>query len=138
MERAEYDRLVDEILEHDYRYYVLADPAISDEEYDRMLRQLGEVEAEHPDWRRADSPTHRVGGAPTKEFPPVVHQRPMLSLDNTYDETELAEFDRRVRDSLGLDAVEYVRELKIDGVALSLRYQGGALVQASTRGDGVT
>ncbi len=138
MERAEYDRLVDEILEHDYRYYVLADPAISDEEYDGMLRQLRAVEAEHPEWRRSDSPTHRVGGVPTKEFPPVVHQRPMLSLDNTYDETELAEFDRRIRDALGLEDVEYVCELKMDGVALSLLYQGGVLVQASTRGDGVT
>jgi len=136
MDRNTYDRLVEEALEHDYRYYVLTEPAISDEQYDRLIRHLRTIEEQHPDWRRPDSPTARVGGEPTKEFPTVTHRWPMMSLDNTYDEGELREFDRRVRRALDGDPVEYVCELKLDGVALSLRYEGSILVLAATRGDG--
>jgi len=137
MDQATYGRLVDEALEHDYRYYVLAAPTISDEAYDELIARLRKAEAEHPGWQRADSPTLRVGGQPTKEFPTVRHTRPMMSLDNTYDEGELREFDRRVRSGLDEEPVEYACELKLDGVALSLRYEESVLVLAATRGDGV-
>ena len=136
MTRADYDRLVEEAQEHEYRYHVLAAPTISDTEYDALVRRIGEIEGAHPDWAREDSPTRRVGGAPTGEFPTVRHARPMLSLDNTYNENELREFANRVARVLG-DSVAYVAELKLDGVALSLTYEDSRLVRAVTRGDGV-
>lgn len=137
MDRTAYHRLVDETLEHGYRYYVLAEPTITDEQYDRLVDRLRAVEAEHPNWRRPDSPTVRVGGAPTKEFPTVAHRWPMMSLDNTYDEQEVRDWDRRVRDGLDGESVQYVCELKLDGVALDLRYEESVLTLAATRGDGV-
>jgi DNA ligase (NAD+) len=124
------------LLEHDYRYYVLAQPTISDQQYDRLMRELIGLEREHPELATPDSPTQRVGGEPTKEFPTVTHAVPMLSLSNTYNEEEVRDFDRRVRSALGEEPFRYVCELKFDGVAISLTYEGGLLARGATRGDG--
>ena len=132
----EVERLRRELQEHDYRYYVLAEPSIADEEYDRLMRRLQDLEALHPELRTPDSPTQRVGGQPTKEFPTVTHRPPLLSLANSYSEEEIRDFDRRVRGGLGSEAPVYVAELKFDGVALALRYRDGVFVQGATRGDG--
>ncbi len=129
--------LADELEEHLYRYHVLDAPTISDQEFDRLFAELQALEEAHPALKRPDSPTQRVGGAPTSDFPTVRHSRPMLSLDNSYSRQDVEDFDRRVRQSLPDEAVEYVFELKIDGVALSLIYQESLLVRAITRGDGV-
>ena len=129
--------LVDELEEHLYRYHVLDAPTISDQEFDRLLAELQALEEAHPALKRPDSPTQRVGGTPTSDFPTVRHAQPMLSLDNSYSRQDVEDFDRRVRQSLPDEAVEYVFELKIDGVALSLIYQDSLLVRAVTRGDGV-
>ena len=126
-----------ELSEHFHRYHVLAAPTISDGEFDRLLAELQALEEAHPALKRPDSPTQRVGGAPTSDFPTVRHSRPMLSLDNSYSRQDVEDFDQRVRQSLPDEAVEYVFELKIDGVALSLTYQDSLLVRAVTRGDGV-
>ena len=126
-----------ELSEHFHRYHVLAAPTISDREFDRLLKELQALEEAHPALKRPDSPTQRVGGAPTSDFPSVRHAQPMLSLDNSYSRQDVLDFDRRVRQSLPDEAIEYVFELKIDGVALSLRYQDSLLVRAVTRGDGV-
>ena len=126
-----------ELSEHLYRYHILADPTISDQEFDLLLVELQALEEDHPTLKRPDSPTQRVGGTPTSDFPTVRHARPMLSLDNSYSRQDVFDFDRRVRQSLPDEAVEYVFELKIDGVALSLIYQDSLLVHAVTRGDGV-
>ena len=129
--------LADELEEHLYRYHVLDAPTISDQEFDRLLAELQALEEAHPALKRPDSPTQRVGGAPTSDFPTVHHARPMLSLDNSYSRQDVEDFDRRVRQSLPDEVVGYVFELKIDGVALSLIYQDSLLVRAITRGDGV-
>ena len=134
--RSEIERLRNEIRNHDYRYYVLANPAVSDFDYDRMMQALVELESKHPELITPDSPTQRVGGQPTKEFRQVRHSVPMLSLSNTYSEEELRDFDRRVKTLLGGEKYEYVSELKFDGVALRLVYENGLLVLAATRGDG--
>jgi DNA ligase (NAD+) len=126
-----------ELREHDYRYYVLARPTISDEEYDRLMRELLELEKNYPSLVTPDSPTQRVGGQPTKEFPTVTHAVPMLSLSNAYTEEEMRDFDRRVRSLLGNEPFRYVCELKFDGVAISLVYRQGLLWRGATRGDGV-
>lgn len=123
--------------EHDYRYYVLAQPTIADEEYDRLIRELQELEAKYPEIASPDSPTQRVGGQPTKEFATVSHAVPMLSLSNTYNEEEVQDFDRRVRSLLGKEPFKYVCELKFDGVAVSLVYRNGVIARGATRGDGV-
>ncbi len=125
-----------EIDHHNYRYYVLADPEISDREYDELYKKLEKLEREHPELVTPDSPTQRVGDILTKEFPVVTHAVPMLSLDNTYSEEEIYDFDRRVRELLEGESYEYVAELKIDGVAVSLTYRNGKLVRGATRGDG--
>ncbi|MFZ5466348.1 MAG: NAD-dependent DNA ligase LigA [Pseudomonadota bacterium] len=134
------ERLIElrrEIARHDHAYYVLDAPIIPDAEYDRLMRELREIEAAHPDWVTPDSPSQRVGGAPLAGFAEVRHAVPMLSLDNAMGDDELADFDRRVRERLGTDhAVEYNAEPKIDGLAISLRYEDGLLVRAATRGDG--
>lgn len=122
--------------EHDYRYYVLAEPTITDEEYDGLLRELQEIEDAYPVLRTPDSPTRRVGGMPTKEFPTVPHDPPMLSLANAYSEEEIRDFERRVHDLLEGETPRYVAELKIDGVAIALQYRKGVLVRGATRGDG--
>jgi DNA ligase (NAD+) len=134
--RKEAERLRSAVNEHNYRYYVLAQPEISDYEYDQLLKRLQQLEARHPELVTPDSPTQRVGGEPLKEFRSVAHESPMLSLDNTYSYEELAEFDVRVRKTVPRPV--YLAELKIDGVAVSLLYQGHRLEQGATRGDGIT
>ncbi len=124
-----------------YRYYVLDQPEISDAEYDRLLRDLQDLETAHPELIVADSPTQRVGAAPLEAFGPHTHRQPMLSLANAFNDDELRTFDERVKRHLGLaeDAqVEYVAELKIDGLAISLTYENGVFVKGATRGDGFT
>jgi DNA ligase (NAD+) len=123
--RKQIDRLRREILEHDHRYYVLAEPTVSDEAYDRLMRELQDLETAYPSLVTPDSPTQRVGGAVTKEFATVTHAPPMLSLANSYSEEEIRDFDRRVRELLGGSTPAYVAELKIDGVAVTLRYRDG-------------
>ncbi len=131
-------QLRQEIRDHDHRYHVLAEPVVSDYDYDVLMKELLDIEAAHPDLVTPDSPTQRVGGAPYSSFPVVTHPVPMLSISNTYDADEILDFDRRVRDILGdEEAYSYVVELKIDGVAVSLRYEDGVLILGSTRGDGV-
>ena len=127
-----------ELTRHNHLYYVAAQPEISDREFDRLLRELQDLEAAHPDLQTADSPTQRVGGEPLAGFQPVKHAVPMMSLDNTYSAGELREFDGRVCKALGVERVAYVVEPKVDGVSISLRYERGVLVQAATRGDGQT
>ncbi len=129
------DQLIREINRHNYLYYMLDNPTISDYDFDQLLQQLIDLEAAYPDLRRPDSPTQRVGGEVTKHFESAAHLYPMQSLGNTYSPEDLAEFDRRVRELLA-DAPEYVCELKYDGVAISLIYENGVLIRAVTRGDG--
>lgn len=121
---------------HDRLYYVEARPEISDREYDRLYAELVDLETKHPEFQSPDSPTQRVGGAPIEGFATVRHREPMLSIDNTYSASDLREFDRRVRKLLGGASPEYVVELKIDGVAMSLTYEQGRLTVGATRGDG--
>lgn len=129
--------LREQIERHNYRYYVLDDPTVSDAEYDRLMRELKDIEAAHPQLVTADSPTQRVGIAPVGELREVVHSTPMLSLDNAFTEEDLINFDRRVRERLDdVESVEYAAEPKLDGLAVSFRYEHGVLVQAATRGDG--
>lgn len=128
-------QLSEEINRHNYYYYMLDDPKISDYDFDQLLQQLIDLEQQHPELVRADSPTQRVGGTITKQFESAQHLYPMLSLGNTYSEGDLNEFDSRVRGLLDAPA-EYVCELKYDGVAISLIYEHGVLVRAVTRGDG--
>ena len=130
------EKLRERIREYDRLYYLEAKSAVSDAEYDRLMRELIDLEAAHPDLVTLDSPTRRVGGAPTKKFPPAKHDPPMLSLDNTYSEASVREWDARCRKHLPGDEFEYVVEQKIDGVAVSLVYEGGILVRGATRGDG--
>ncbi len=130
------DRLRREIRRHDYLYYVLNQPEISDRQYDQLFAELKKLEAEHPDLVTADSPTQRVAGRPLEGFQSVRHTIPMLSVDNTYNADELRAFDERVRKQLGMSDYEYVVEPKIDGLAVSLRYENGVLVTGATRGDG--
>jgi DNA ligase (NAD+) len=136
---AELRAIIDEA---NYRYHVLDSPTIEDKEYDRLLRELTELEAVNPELATPDSPTQRVGGAPSSVFAEVRHQVPMLSLGNVFGHDELREFDVRVRRGLGLadadPAVTYACELKIDGLAISLRYEGRSFVRGATRGDGTT
>jgi DNA ligase (NAD+) len=130
---ADLRRLIDH---HNYLYYLEARPEISDREFDRLLEELKQLEAYHPELVTPDSPTQRVGGAPIEGFVTVTHRQPMLSIDNTYNAAELREFDRRVRRLLGKEPVKYVCELKIDGVAISLTYERGRFTVGATRGDG--
>lgn len=123
---------------HNYRYYVLDDPEVSDAEYDRLLNELKQIESENPDLITPDSPTQRVGATPVSELQEAVHTTPMLSLDNAFTDEDLINFDRRVRERLETDKViEYVAEPKLDGLAMSFRYENGRLVRAATRGDGM-
>jgi len=137
--RKRVDSLRATLEDHNYYYYVLDDPRIPDAEYDRLFRELQDLEAEHPELASEDSPTRRVGSSAETSFEEVTHRLPMLSLDNAFSEDELRDFDRRVRDRLGEDgAIEYVCEPKLDGLAVSLHYENGALTRAATRGDGYT
>lgn len=136
--RDEVERLRDEIRRHDHLYYVDNRPEISDRDYDRLFGRLKDLEAAHPELVVPDSPTQRVAGRPIEGFAHVVHAEPMLSIDNTYNEAELREFDARVSKGLGGEAYAYLVDPKIDGVSISLRYEKGRLVLAATRGDGRT
>jgi DNA ligase (NAD+) len=133
---AEIEKLREQIRQHEYRYYVLDDPSVSDPSFDRLMNRLKEIEAAHPELVTRDSPTQRVGGTPREGFETVAHRRPMISLDNAYSFDELREFDRRVRELAGREKIEYVTEHKFDGLSLSLLYEGGRLERGVTRGDG--
>jgi len=130
------NELVEAINRHNYLYYVLDSPEISDYEYDMLMKELIELENSFPDLKRGDSPTQRVGGEVLKGFREVVHSTPKLSLGNVFDENDIRDFDSRVRKAVG-DSVEYVLELKIDGLTVVLNYQDGVFVQGATRGDGI-
>jgi DNA ligase (NAD+) len=121
-----------------HAYYVLDQPDLPDAEYDKLFKELEQIETEHPDLITPDSPTQRVGGEAASGFRPVVHDQPMLSLNNGFADEDIAAFDKRVADALGKTPVSYACELKFDGLAISLRYVDGRFVQASTRGDGAT
>ena len=136
MERLEWLRR--EIDRHNYLYYVLDSPEISDSEYDALMRELKRLEEEYPEAVTPDSPTQRVGARPAERFGSVVHAVPMLSLDDAFSAQEVREFDARVRSWLGVEEVEYAVEPKMDGLAVELVYEGGRLARASTRGDGIT
>ncbi|WP_126992462.1 NAD-dependent DNA ligase LigA [Thermosipho globiformans] len=135
--KEEIEKLREEIEYHNYRYYVLADPVISDEEYDKLLKRLIELEKKYPEFYSPTSPTQKVGGKVLDGFKKVKHSIPMLSLDNTYNEEEIKEFDERIKKLLGVNEVEYVCELKIDGISVALRYENGQFVMALSRGDGI-
>ena len=125
-----------QIEEHNYHYYVLDDPTIPDAEYDRLMQELIELESRYPELVIPDSPTQRIGAAPLDEFKEVRHVVPMLSLSNAFDEDEMRAFDKRIRDKLKVDIIEYAAETKLDGLAISLLYENGSLVCGATRGDG--
>lgn len=129
-------QLRDEIAEHNHRYYVLNDPSVPDAEYDRLLRELESLERSNPELVDPDSPTQRVGARADEGFESVEHEVPMLSLANAFDDEEVREFDRRIRETLDVEEVLYTAEPKLDGLAISLRYESGRLVRAATRGDG--
>ncbi len=135
---ARHAALVDEIRGHDYSYYVLAKPVVTDQEYDRLYRELIDLEKQYSELVTPDSPSQRVGGQPLSEFRPVQHVVPMMSLDNTYSENEVAEFVKRVQRLLPGVALAWVVEPKVDGIAISLRYDSGVFVTGATRGDGTT
>src|SRR5579864_8485497 len=135
---AAVESLREQIRHHEYRYYVLDDPEISDAEFDRLMNVLKKLEADHPELVTPDSPTQRVGGKPREGFVKVAHSIPMLSLDNAYSEDELRNWERRVHELSGRKDIEYVCELKLDGMSLALRYENGKLVRGITRGDGST
>ena len=126
-----------EIRRHDYLYYVLNKPEISDAEYDKLMRELQELEEMYPDLITPDSPTQRVGAPPAKEFKTVTHLKPMLSLDNAFKEEEMRKFDERIRRELGKEKISYVAEPKLDGLSVELVYENGIFVRGSTRGDGI-
>jgi len=130
------ETLREKIRYHEYRYYVLDDPEISDAEFDKLMEQLKKLETEHPDLITPDSPTQRVGGKPREGFVKVRHSSPMLSLDNTYSENELRSWERRVHELSGRTDVEYMCELKLDGMSMALRYADAQLERGITRGDG--
>src|SRR6266849_3458519 len=130
------DALRDKIRHHEHLYYVLDQPEIRDTEFDKLMQQLQQLEAEHPTLITPNSPTQRVGGKPREGFVKVRHSSPMLSLDNTYNEEELRAWERRVHELSGRKEVDYVGELKLDGMSLALVYEDGHLVRGVTRGDG--
>src|SRR5579859_4168452 len=133
----EIDQLREELRRHEHLYYVLDQPAITDAEYDALMRRLQELEAANPELITPDSPSQRVGGKAREGFVKVPHSSPMLSLDNALNEAELHEFDRRVRDLLDGQSFEYVAELKLDGLSMAAHYRDGRMQQAITRGDGL-
>ena len=122
---------------YNYEYYVLDNPSVSDAEYDRLMQELIMLENEHPEYQSPLSPSQRVGGLVQDEFAKVTHKRMMLSLANAFNEDDLRDFDKKVREATGLDKVTYMAEMKIDGLGMSLVYHG-SLEYAATRGDGVT
>jgi DNA ligase (NAD+) len=132
------EKLREDVRYHEYRYFVLDEPEVSDAEFDRLVNALKRLEAENPELVTPDSPTQRVGGQPREGFVTVRHRRAMLSLDNAYSFEELAEFDRRARELTGREEIDYVAEHKFDGLSMSLQYEDGLLARAVTRGDGTT
>ena len=130
--------LIEKISTFDYQYYVLDNPSISDFEYDKIFRSLVDLENENPELIRPDSPSQRVGGKALEAFESVIHRQAMLSLNNAFDEDELIAFDKRIKDDIGIDEVEYAVEPKFDGLAITLTYENGIFVQGATRGDGYT
>lgn len=135
--KARIDQLTEELNAHNHRYYVLAAPIISDYEFDMLLKELQDLEAKHPELMRPDSPSVRVGGTITKEFPPYIHKRPMLSLQNTYSREEVEDWLKSVEKLLEGQPFTYIVQHKYDGVSLSIHYENGQMVAAATRGDGV-
>src|SRR6201981_3133054 len=131
------EALREKIRHHEYQYFVLDNPEISDQEFDKLTKQLKDLEAEHPELITPDSPTQRVGGKPREGFVKVRHSSQMLSLDNTYSEEELRAWERRVHELSGRKDIDYVCELKLDGMSLALIYEDGKLMSGITRGDGV-
>ena len=131
-------KLREQIAEHNYRYFVLDEPLISDAAYDTLLRELQALEGEHPELVTADSPTQRVGATPASQFAPVRHALPMLSLDNAFNDDEVRNFARRIAEKLERPSLLFSAEPKLDGLAISLRYEQGLFVQGATRGDGTT
>jgi DNA ligase (NAD+) len=136
--KKEIEKLREKLRHHEYRYYVLDDPEISDAAYDKLMQRLQALEAAYPELVTPDSPTVRVGGTPREGFQTVRHARAMLSLDNAFSYDALRDFDRRVREGIGQEKIEYVAEHKFDGLSISLQYAGGKLVRGVTRGDGTT
>lgn len=136
--RDRIEKLRDELREHEHRYYVLDQPTISDYDFDQLMRELKRLEEEHPELITPDSPTQRVGGEPAKEFPSHTFSIPMMSLDNAYSEEELRDWDRRVMQLGEVESVDYIAELKIDGLSVALLYKNGLLDKGVTRGDGRT
>ncbi len=132
------EELIEKINTFDYQYYVLDNPSISDFEYDKIFRSLVDLENANPDLIKPDSPTQRVGGEALEAFESVIHRQAMLSLNNAFEEDELIAFDKRIKDDIGIDEVEYAVEPKFDGLAITLTYQNGIFVQGATRGDGYT
>ena len=130
------DELRNDINFHNRQYYQLDEPVVSDSEYDLLLRELQDLETQYSGLRSVDSPTQRVGAEPLQKFARVIHEIPMLSLDNAFSNDEVLAFDQRVRERLQIDQVDYVAEPKLDGLAVSLVYEKGLLIQAATRGDG--
>ncbi|HRJ85630.1 MAG TPA: NAD-dependent DNA ligase LigA, partial [Ignavibacteria bacterium] len=130
-------KLKQKLLDADYRYYILNKPDIDDYTYDMMMKELQEIEAAYSELKTPDSPTQRVGSDLSNDFPTVIHDIPMLSLSNSYDENDLDEFDKRINNLLKGEKYKYVCELKFDGIAVSLTYKNGLFVQGATRGDGV-
>src|SRR5580765_4389354 len=136
--KKEIEKLREKLRHHEYQYYVLDEPEISDAAYDKLMQKLQSLEAAHPELITPDSPTVRVGGAPREGFQTVRHARAMLSLDNAFSYDALRDFDRRVRGGIGREKIEYIAEHKFDGLSISLQYQDGVLVRGVTRGDGTT
>jgi len=136
--KKEVEELREKLRHHEYRYHVLDDPEISDAGYDRLMEKLKELEAAYPEIVTSDSPTSRVGAAPREGFQTVRHTRPMLSLDNAFSFDALRDFDRRVREGIGRESIEYIAEHKFDGLSIALWYEDGVLVRGITRGDGTT
>ncbi len=136
--KKEIEGLREKLRHHEHRYYVLDDPEISDAAYDKLMQKLQALEAAHPELITPDSPTVRVGGTPREGFQTVQHARAMLSLDNAFSYDALRDFDRRVREGIGREKIEYIAEHKFDGLSISLQYAGGKLVRGVTRGDGTT
>ena len=135
----EIDKLRRLIEEHNYRYYVLDEPSISDAEWDSHFKRLQELEAHNPEYITADSPTQRVGAAPMKSYNIIPHSVPMLSLENAFTDEDILDFDQRIHEKLEVtDLIEYCAEPKMDGLAVNIRYEHGLLTQAATRGDGTT
>nr|WP_074438183.1 hypothetical protein [Clostridioides difficile] len=134
--KDEINKLIETINYHNERYYNQDSPEISDYEYDKLMKELISLEEEHPELKRIDSPTNRVGGKPLDKFNQIVHKTPMLSLSNAFSEQDLRDFDKRVQEYVG-ENVEYVVEFKIDGLSVGLTYNNGEFEKGATRGDGV-